>query len=799
MGRAHILFLAFIPALCGSIAAEKSVRARATANEPVKIDGRADESFWALCDTAGAFTQADPVNGAPASERTVVRIAYDTTALYIFAKLYDTEPSKIVKRLARRDGFSGADAFWLNLDTYHDHQTARGFVVNAGGSLKDGTLSGDNNAIDERWDCVWEAAVAFSDSGWTAEMKLPLYCLRFKEMAENCFGVDFARFIARKNETDKWNYYDRKEGGFASRFSHMTGITGLHPERKLALLPYARALYSRDPDDTASFSTSDIVPGAGLDIQYPLATDVTANFTVNPDFGQVEADRAVVNLSGFESFFPEKRPFFLEGMSIFETPYTLFYSRRIGRKPSIYPDVSDSATEVDRPAATAILGAAKVTGQPAAGLEIGVLDAVTREETGLYEDTVHGGRFREVVEPGAVYQAYRVRKTFTGKTDIGLMATAVNRNNDDNAYTGGVDFKHVLAGNAWQVGGAVIGADRTKGVSDMGAKFMLDKIGGDVLRGYFRAIYNRPHLDLNDAGYFTQYNRRGAEGGTDITLAENKGALQNAVFSLGSTQYWNFNGWHTANAYGSALLLRAYNTWFWTGWNIHGRSYDDAITGSDTLLGNRVYVDGNFSVNGNSAWKVTPYLWGSFIPPGETGRLGYVGFGVDIKPVNTLLLSLQGTDYRKVWLNRWAGSSTDAAGNRADMVADLAWHEVEFNTQLSWIFTNRVSFQLYNQLLLSSGDYSDFRRLAGPFSYSSPVGVGYDSLGSDNPDFLRSVDNLSAVLRYEYRPGSTFYAVYSTGIDESVVPEEHSLEEAWKNLRNAGRRNSFLVKISYYF
>ena len=344
-------------------------------NGGVKIDGVLDEDFWQKASPSGNFTQYQPDEGKPASESTFIRVAYDDLALYIGAEMYDSEPDKIISRLTRRDRYVESDLLNVIIDSHHDHQTAYCFVITVSGAQRDGYYYNDT-WNDESWDGVWESATKRTDWGWTAELKIPFHCLRFAREENPVWGIYFSRRITRKNELSRWIYIPESASGFVSRFGHLKGMQNITPPRSLEILPYAVSYGQSEIKRLGNPDGRDYFGNAGFDLKYGITSDITLNATVNPDFGQVEQDQTVLNLSTFETWYPEKRPFFIEGFKIFETPFDLFYSRRIGREPSIWPGEADYY--YDRPAASTILFAGKVSGKTKSGTSIGILEAVSQ-------------------------------------------------------------------------------------------------------------------------------------------------------------------------------------------------------------------------------------------------------------------------------------------------------------------------------------------------------------------------------------------------------------------------------------
>jgi hypothetical protein len=431
---------------------------------PIVVDGRLDEAIWQTAQPATGFTQQDPHEGQPASQRTEVRIAYDAEALYIGARMYDSLGARGVQsQLTRRDQSSGGDFLQLVFDTYHDHTGRTVFTINPSGVKGDAGQAAPY--ADPSWDPVYSAEARIDSLGWTAELKIPFSQLRFPRDSVQSWGMQAWRFVERLNEMSMWSFWGKQESGGPSRFGHLEGLHAPRNRGRVELLPYAlsRARFIRPQQEGSPFqSAQQYDMRVGGDLKYQLSSTLTLDATINPDFGQVEVDPAVVNLSAFETFYAEKRPFFVEGSGLFGfgdfdcincsnvQSMSLFYSRRIGRAPQGFVTRGD-AEFVQSPENSTILAAAKVTGRTAGGLQVGFLDAVTRSERALVQDTL-GSRFTEQVEPASNYLVGRVKRNFNGgNAMIGGMVTSVVRRFDSDALRSRIPGHAEAAGVDWEM------------------------------------------------------------------------------------------------------------------------------------------------------------------------------------------------------------------------------------------------------------------------------------------------------------------------------------------------------------
>lgn len=462
--------------------------------ESIKLDGYLDESIWKNSQVATGFTQITPIDGGAPSQPTEAYVVYNDQYLWIGVMAYEDNPDSIVAPIFRRDGTFSSDWVYINIDSYNDKRTAFTFAVNPRGVQKD-VLYYDDTQEDILWDAVWEAEAVIVSNGWSVEMRIPLSQIRYdaKKMNQS-WGINFQRRIARNSEINFWAPISRRTAGMVSRFGQLSGISNLKEFSRLEVTPYTSFTNNRSPEQAQNpyYERNDISASLGGDIKYGVTSDLTLTATINPDFGQVEADPATINLTAFEIYFPEKRPFFLEGSDIFRfgntqtnhsagNPIT-FYSRRIGKGPSgslsrynqysngqIYP--ADQLTSVyqDRPNQTRIAGAVKLSGKTRNGWSIGMLDAVTRQESAAYtlglagQDTKQVGEYS--IEPVTNFFASRVKKDFNeGKSIVGAYLSGVNRSIENSyfedlmansSYIIGSDWEHSWSNREWVASGVL--------------------------------------------------------------------------------------------------------------------------------------------------------------------------------------------------------------------------------------------------------------------------------------------------------------------------------------------------------
>ena len=436
------------------------VAAGARTATALRLDGNLDDAFWTRVEPLASFVQRSPAEGEPPSMRTEARVAFDDVAIYVRVLAHDPEQQRITGYLTRRDADSNSDWLHVVIDSYHDRRTAYSFGVNPAGVKKDTYFYNDDNS-DDSWDAVWDVVVAREPDGWRADFRIPYSQLRFSRGGDGRLGFAIVRDIARLNETATWPLLARSATGFVSQFGELAGVAATGGANRLELVPYSVAQVATQPHQDGNPLHDPVDPGAsvGVDLKYAVTPALSLAATVNPDFGQVEADPAVVNLSAFETFFAERRPFFIEGSGTYQfdchDACSLFYSRRIGRQPRGAPRLADYEYAL-QPAQSTILGAAKLTGR-VASFSVGTLAAATQEETARI--AMLSGRRTEVVEPATFYSVTRARREFADQSSLGFMLTTTNRRMVDSvsflpdaATTGGLDYDWRVR-QRWSVNG----------------------------------------------------------------------------------------------------------------------------------------------------------------------------------------------------------------------------------------------------------------------------------------------------------------------------------------------------------
>jgi hypothetical protein len=795
------LFLLFLaPPSCWSEADVKTITA-VRCNPSPNIDGLLNDPIWKVAPKSGEFTQDEPEEGAAPTQSTTVQVAYDDEAVYFGLTMYDSEPDKIVAKLTRRDRSIESDDVRVGIDSYHDHLTGFYFNTNAAGVQQDGYIYKDT-WTDDSWDGVWESEVQIGKQGWTAEFKIPYSCLRFAKADSMVWGVNFARWISRKSEYDLWVYVPEEEGGFVSRFGHLVGLKNIDPPRMMEFLPYAVSWENTEPERPGNPDGRDFFSNLGVDVKYGLSSDLTLDATFNPDFGQVESDATVLNLSTFETYYDEKRPFFLEGMTIFDTPFELFYSRRIGKKPCA--DLGNDADYIiDQPATTTILSAMKLSGRTKGGTSIGIMNAVTQEERATYRDTLDIKR-ETLIEPSANYSVVRLKQDIFGNSEVGLTTTAVNQRHEIPAYSGGLDWDIHFPKGIWLARGQVV-ASRT-GPDEHGGGFWaeMEKEAGKRVRGSLWWEYESRNFDINRLGFIGRGNYNGGGTWWQYRTYKDWHFIRETYHNVNYWNAWNLDGYKISHGgnYNNSIMTTS-NWWFGGGYGFQIPYYDDRETrggppykrprGWDVWL----WVDSD-----TRKWWVVDLFHG--VGTNWDGIYESYSAELQIQPRSNLEFSI-GPSYDAHWhVSRWVDTVEDSSGNEQYVFGELNSKEIDINFRSTLTFTKNLSLQVWVQAFMAIGDYENFKLLDPPGSFKPLGNVEYSGNLShntyeDDPDFNCKSLNANLVLRWEYRPGSTIYLVWTQFRDDyeeyGHLPFDEGLREIW----NLSANNTFLIKANYWW
>jgi hypothetical protein len=833
--------------------------------EQPDIDGYLTDECWLTQgEWATNFRQYIPKNDAEPTRDTEFKILYDDNNLYVAFRCFD-DPDSIVVLSSRRDNMNG-DIIGIAFDSYHDLRTAYEFDLTAAGSKTDLSMIDKNFLFD--WDAVWEGKVAFEDSAWTAEMKIPLSQLRFPDKEDHVWGLHVWRWIHRNKEEDQWNVFPIDAPSWPDNFGELHGITGLKSQRRIELLPYLTLGYKNYPRevDNPFADGSDYMTNVGIDGKIGISSNFTVDFTINPDFGQVEADPSVLNLTAFETFFAEKRPFFLEGKSIFDFSVNgnqLFYSRRIGHRPLHRPTLTGDEY-ADIPRETTIINALKISGKTQNGLSIGVVQSITSKESAVIDRA--GFSKQLTVEPWSNYLLSRIRRDFNqGNSSVGGMLTYTHRFIDNldnhlydlplNATTGGLDFRHSWDNRSYFVDAKALFShingkppaitslqtnsrhyfqrpdikhvtlipERTS-LSGYGGTFHAGKRSGGHWYYSGQVILYSPGLDLNDMGYMRMADVITQK--TDVSYNENvpKSFYRSYSFQVGQQSEWDFGGRLLQTAYDFGAKLIALDNWIYyvsikrvpkfldtrmlrggPALNLNGYWNGSIYLQTDsrkdiyfTLNGSYRYMDDNKSylleISPSTVWRPSTRF-------NLSGALSFVKNIDDAQYINTLGIN---------------NSPRYILGK----ISQKTWN---ITLRMEYSFTPDLILQYYVSPFISTGTYSHFKYVknAAAESYQDRYHTFdrkaiHENMGDNRLEFDENGDGITDysiyqpnfsftemrsnfVLRWEFKPGSIFYFVWTNGRSESISNSSRSLSYYANRLFSLAQENVFMVKFNYWF
>ncbi|MGE0361301.1 MAG: DUF5916 domain-containing protein [Vicinamibacterales bacterium] len=808
---------------------------------PVLIDGNFDEVVWRDAPAIGDFVQREPTEGAAPTERTEARVAYDTQAVYVAVRAFDREPARIAGFLTRRDERSPSDWIRVAIDSFHDRRTAYEFSVNPAGVRADRYHFNDGQT-DDGWDAVWDVQVGRDADGWRAEFRIPFSQLRFSAEG-GPVGFAVIRELPRANETSSWPLIARSAQGYVSQFGEVNGLRPGGSPKRLELMPYTLGEVVLAPTEAGNPLSRRSDPGAavGVDLKYAVTPALTLTATLNPDFGQVEADPAAVNLEAFELFFNERRPFFVEGSGVFRFNLDcndgectgLLYSRRIGRAPQGDPELADDEYE-QNPAWVTILGAAKLTGRVGA-FSVGAMSAVTQEERA----TIASGlsRRRPVVEPLTGFNLVRMRREFANRSNLGVMLTTTNRRLTPDtrflagqAVTGGVDYdwrfweRYSLSG--FWAGSRISGdpeaitrlqknavhyfqqpdADHLEldeAATSLGGhagSMNFSKIAGEKLRFSAFYGYKSPGFETNDLGFQRRADERNMSHWVQWRWQTPGKYKRQYMINFNQWAGWNFGGENLWS--GGNLNMH----WWWQnnwrngfGVNVNAGGLRDRMTrGGPGVRGNRFV----------GVWHYVDFDDRKAVFPGYNGFIGGDGQGsfefnanprLTWRPTRAARVEAGFRFSRNTNDAQWVENVEDDTGSLHYVVGRLQQRTVAMTFRANYTLSPNLSFQAYAEPFISAGAYTRYREVTDgradrhvdrytPYAYTGDADFNFRSFRTTN------------VLRWEYKPGSALFVVWQQGRQETVEDYgDFRFGRDIGGLFSTPSRNVFLVKFSRWF
>ncbi len=845
--------------------------------ESITLDGILDEASWQR-ESSAPLIQNSPENGKRPRQRTDFWVAFDSDAFYLAARLHDAAPESICCDIGRRDTWPNSDWLYLNLDTFDDDRTGFSFSISPAGAIGDAVLYNDG-WDDSSWDGVWDYGVRIDDLGWVAEIRIPFSQLNFPDTYEQLWGINVSRRTRRFRERAELFHSPRNESGYIGRFPDLVGIEGIESGNRLELLVYGASKVEQlqvkkgDPfqDDLELF------PSTGVDMQWGLSSNLTLKATVNPDFGQVEVDPAVVNLSDYETFFPEKRPFFVKDANIFRfgnegtnsnwnfnwMDPMLFYSRRVGR----YPQLSLNDHEfADVPEASTILGAAKLSGT-ANGISLGMLSATTAKENADLE--YEGARSSQLVEPLTNYTVLRAKRASSnGYRGLGAMVTNIWRDLSDelgraqlpgNAQSVGLDgWLRLDADGVWALK-SYVAASRIAGsktaVADIQNSYLhyfdrpdMDHLDYDpsqtTLSGWVaRTMLNKqsgririntaigavsPGFHANDMGFQTRTDRLNYHGSVGYRWNEPGKIFRNAGLDLAAYHVWNFGGVPGNKGLGSFYNATFLNYWaFWGSVFYNPERNNLSGTRGGPLMRAPESFEASFHVDSDGRKTIYAVLGGSVNRAADGSRSASGDVTLVVRPTSSLRLSfspeLSWSGEKTQWVTSVSDDEMTATYGKRYIFSDLEYRRFSVTTRIDWTITPKLTLQTFVQPLFGTGKYTGYKELArsasrdfDEYGKANNSSVEYDSENGEyhidpdgsgaaesftfsNPNFNFKSLKINAVLRWEYRPGSTAYLVWTQGREDYMDPGDFSLSRDSSSLLDAEGENIVMLKIARWF
>jgi hypothetical protein len=835
-----ILLFLLIPFLSGQLTEKKRYKAERITVAPV-VDGVLDDETWKVGTWIDDFTQNQPYNGNPASQRTEFKILFDDDNLYVAIKAFDIYPDSIVNRLSRRDQVDG-DLVGIIVDSFHDLRTGFLFGVSSAGVKYDQSFADDGQNQDQSWDPNWWVKTSLNDEGWVAEMKIPFSQVRFDKNSGDVWGLEIARIIYRRNETDFWEAIPRDAPGLVHLFGELSGLDGIKPRKIFDVTPYGVAklqTFKKDPGNPFSFLDKGRRPGlnGGLDAKIGITNNMTMDLSINPDFGQVEADPSEVNLSAYETFFSEKRPLFIEGNNITNFNIgigdgnqgndNLFYSRRIGRRPEGSPDLGDQES-TDVPTFTPILGAAKLTGKTKNGLSLGFIDAVTSGVWAEIKNDATSSTIRhDLVEPPTNFLLGRVQRDFKeGNTILGGIFTSTNRSVDENlgsfmhksAYSGGIDFTQYFRKKSWsfnlntafsQVNGSKDAIALTQlssaryyqrpdnnyskfdpnrtSLFGSGGRMQIMKLNGHLnILGCIK--WKTPGFEINDLGYMQQADQVLSVVWAGYNVWDPKGIYRS----------WNINGdLYLVNNFGGDIIgkgvewnanMNFKNYWnAWTGGNLDISSLSTGMLRGGPIMKYPTNINGRAGFSTDYRKKlVLEYRFN-----------GYTGFEKNSLGItNELELSYKPTNYLSFDLTPEYSTSFDklqyvtkTSYNDDDryIFASIDRKTLSASIRVNFNLTPDLTFQYWGQPYVASGHFYNHKFITNPMAdkYTDRFHSYTPTEELIFPDHYEIDENSDGIIDYSFDNSNFNYQFF---LSNFVVRWEYnpgsSIYLVWSQSRN---------------
>lgn len=785
--------------------------------QAITVDGNLDDEAYNSVPWSGNFIEWVPDENTEPEQQTQYKITYDQKFLYVAYQCFDSSPNEIEKRLSRRDSFSG-DRITIIIDSYHDKRTAFAFTITAAGVKGDEFVSENGNNWDESWNPIWYAAAQIDEKGWTAEAKIPFSQLKFGQAKEQVWGLQISRMNFREDERSVWQRIPQDAPGVISEFGELHGLIDIQPQKQLEIQPFMVNQFDSYPKEGNNpfRDGSDYIFNGGLNAKIGITNDLTLDLTVNPDFGQVEADPGAIALDGFQIFFQEQRPFFVENKNIFDYEFAdrndnVFYSRRIGRSPQ--GSVSnDNVAFSDNPVNSTILGAAKFSGKTKNGWSLGLLESITGKMFAEIE-APDGSRRKELVEPLTNYLVGRVQKDFNQRnTFLGGIFTATNRNLPDNmqflrkaAYSGGLDFKHnwkdrnyYIEGNMvtshvegsaeaitatqqsithlfQRVDAGHVDVDQTRtSLTGTGGKIEIGKAGGGNWRYNGGMIWRSPELELNDVGFLRQADEIKQYAEVERLFLKPTNLYRRAQIGFEQTSTYDFDGNYNRIQYQIGGFINYKNNWF-----------------TDIGAAHKPRIYSNTVLRGGPRWRWSDENF-YFVFAGSDRRkkfnavLGYVNsqaaqdnFSLEryvlrlrYQPFDAFSLSAE-IEYEENPNKTQYVNELNYNGTPRYITASIDQRTFSTSFRFNYSINPNLSIQFYGQPFIAKGTYTDFNFVNDPIAKNIT-----DRVSLYNSNQISRINNVGSYLIDENVDGITDYEISDP--DFAFVQFRSNLVARWE-------------------
>jgi hypothetical protein len=761
---------------------------------PIKIDGILDDEVYKYAKPAKDFVQLQPYNGKPSYQPSEVYFFYDQSAIYVGAMLYDSAPDSIFNFFTERDNIGMSDYFGVYLDPYNQGQLAYGFFITPAGVQTDiKAIKTDYDNEDGSWDAVWESKTRITEKGWVVELRIPYAALRFSEKSGSTWGLNMFRNIRRYNSNNSWNYIDRKIAGFIHQEGVLTGLKDIKPPVRLSLSPYLATYLDNNK------SSTDFLYKGGMDLKYGLSESFTLDMMLIPDFGQIQSDDKLLNLSPYELYYNEKRQFFTEGTELFQRG-NIFYSRRIGAKPKFfdkeYNSLYDNEIVDYSPSETQLINATKISGRTTGGLGIGFLNASSLPSYAKLKDTLNGNTRKMLVQPFTNYNVTVVDKSLKNNSYVSFINSNVSMfDNPFRANVTATEFQlrdksktYALIGK----GGISVRGDTSYETGYYG-KLELDKNKGKLQYGISQDLYTDKY-DPNDLGYLRRNNAMLTHIGVSYHIME---------------PFWMIREWHTnvwwdytriykpSDVYSHIITFDSYvlyknnySTELSAGIETNKHDYYEPRV-KDRFYALPYYFYYNAYLNTDSRKPISFYFQygGSYQPTtGQTGIWEYSSVNIRIGQRFQIGYTLNFHNEYNIlgFVDKTTNDDTIYFAKRDVKI-------LENILEPSLAITNKTSVRLRIRHYWSGAANKNYLQLQN--NGSLDLAPSYTQNKNENYNAF----NIDMVFRWIFAPGSELTFAWKNSIldDQNTV-----LESYWRNLDNTWRSaqdNNFSLRVLYYF